>query len=429
MNNKYPKILVCTMNAWNEKVGDNTFPMLLFNYPKSHIANIFFKEATPDFSICNKYFHISEKRIIKSIIRRNIKTGYLVKNEEQIVAEENPGQYRNKYSFYYTKLFCREMIWKIAKWKTKELDTFIDDFDPDIVLFVMSRYLYYNNIVRYILKRTKAAGIGCFWDDTFTYKQEKNIGYKCFRFFQRMNLKRLAKGTTAFFAITPKTKKEADEVFKIDSTILTKPIIKSIESDDHKYVYPLKMLYTGNVGIGRLEVIHSIVKELKKINVGETKLLLDVYTNTPVPESERKAINTEFSILHPPVSQKEIFELQKEADVLLFVESLEDDNNIARLSFSTKITDYYAAGKCIFAVGNKDLAPIELFIETDSAIVVTSELELYDKLLMLQDLELIKKYAKKAYDTGIKKHSYEQIKTIFYHKIFEVYSNNLQTNL
>lgn len=429
MDNEYPKILVCTMNAWSEKVGDNTFPMLLSSCPKAHIANIFFKEDPPDFSICEKYFRISEKRIIKSVLKRSVKTGYQVTREGQIIEEENLKQYKNKSSFYYTKLFCREAVWKIGKWRTAELDAFIDDFAPDVIIYVMSRYLYYNNIVRYILKRTKAAGIGCFWDDTFTYKQEQSIGYRCLRFCQRKNLKGLANDTTSFFAITPKTKREADAFFGIDSTVLTKPITAFSENGGCEYSYPLKILYTGNVGIGRLEAIKSIVDALREINAVERNILFDVYTNTLVPELDRNNINTEFSTLHPPISQKEVFELQKKADVLLFVESLKNDNKIARLSFSTKITDYYAAGKCIFAVGNKDLAPIELFADTDSAIVATTELELADKLVLLREPEIIRKYADRAHRAGVKNHSCESIKTTFYKAIFDAYLNNQQTNL
>ena len=45
-------------------------------------------------------------------------------------------------------------------------------------------------------------------------------------------------------------------------------------------------------------------------------------------------------------------EIQENADVVVFVESLEKEHRlVARLSFSTKLTDYFASGKCIFALG------------------------------------------------------------------------------
>lgn len=425
-SDKKPRILVCTINAWNSKVGDNTFPMLLEGYPKELIASLFIREDNPDSQVCDKYFRISEKRIMKSIFKRRIKTGYKVLKNETIEKEEKPKQYIKKTKFYYSKLICREIIWKIGKWKTKELNQFIDDFSPNIVIYEMSRYIHFNNIIKYILKKTNAVGVGCFWDDTFTYKQEKSFGYKFLRFFQRKNLKRLAKKTSTFFSITPKTKKEADKFFKINSVVLTKPLPQILDNKTNNYIYPLKMLYTGNVGIGRLEVIKKIIEELKKINENDVKITLDIYTNTNITTEDKIILNTHYSHVYPPISQKEVLRLQKESDILLFVESLGKKNKVARLSFSTKITDYYAAGKCIFAVGNEDLAPIELFKDTDSAIIVTKDSELLNKLKLLLNLKIVEEYAKKSFDTGIKNHSSKDIINTFYENISRGYGLQIE---
>ena len=50
--------------------------------------------------------------------------------------------------------------------------------------------------------------------------------------------------------------------------------------------------------------------------------------------------------LHAPVSQQDVLKLQKDADILLFVESMSNRDLTARLSFSTKLTDYFSAGNC-----------------------------------------------------------------------------------
>lgn len=425
---KNPKILVCTVNAWNDKVGDNTFPLLLQGYPKSCIASLFIREDCPDFSICRNYFRISEKKVIQSIFKRDIKTGYRVYPSEDVSAEKKINLYYHKANFYYTKLICREIIWKIGKWKTQELDSFIDSYNPDIIIYEMSRYIHLNNIVRYILNKTKAKGIGCFWDDTFTYKQEKSIGYKILRYFQRKNLKKLSKNTNLFFAITPKTKREADEFFHINSKVLTKPIPIDNKYMSTEYRMPIKMLYTGNVGIGRIDVLKQIVKELKKINNLKVKLTLDIYTNTYLTDEDRKEFNTLYSKIHPPIRQEDIFKLQQKADVLLFVESLDDNNKIARLSFSTKITDYYASGKCIFAVGNSDLAPMELFSDTDSAITVTNYNELSQKIKLLLDFKILTEYSKKSFEIGQKNHSYDYIRNIFYSSLSDVLGKEIEIN-
>lgn len=411
------KILVCTANSWNSRVGDNTFPLLLEGLPKENISNLFIREETPDSPVCDNYFRISEGKVMKSIFKHSVKTGErVVKGTEDNsqLQDEQKELYSKKARFYYLKLFIRELIWFMGKWKTKELDQFIEEASPDIVIYEMSRYIHLNNVIRYIIKKSGARGIGCFWDDTFTYKQEKSIGYKALRFFQRRNLKRLAGETKEFFAITPKTKREADEFFNISCTVLTKAITEFSQYKEPTGELPLRMLYTGNLAIGRDETMLLIADALKELNKDGTKITLDIYTNTALSDKYKNGLNTEYSKLHDAIPQNEVIEKQKEADILLFVESLKDDNKIARLSFSTKITDYYAAGKCIFAVGNKDLAPVELFIEEDSAVVVTNADEIQEKISQLVNMDTLKKYSARAYETGKRSYSAEVVKEKFF---------------
>ncbi len=410
-----PKVLVCSVNSWNSKVGDNTFSTLLENCSKENIAVVFVREDEPDSTICNKYFRISEGAVIKSILNPKVTTGrqIVVRNQdEKNVSKALANAYKNKQGIlYYPKLIVREVLWYFGKWESKELDLFVDDFKPDIVLFEMSRYIHLNRIIRYIINRTGAKGVGCFWDDTFTYKQEKGLGYKFLRFFQRRSLRELSKCTSDFFAITPKTKREADAFFGINSIVLTKPMLSEKAVDDDIIISdPIKLLYTGNLGIGRLDTLKLIVQAIS----GRTEFTLDVYTNTYISELDKRKIETSNSHIHDAVSQEEVFKLQKDADVLLFLEDVSEDNLIARLSFSTKITDYYSAGKCIFAVGNKDLAPMELLEESNSALIAHNAEEVVTCVDQLKKEEVIRYYAKRSRVTGREMHSVETIKKNFW---------------
>lgn len=414
------KVLVCSVNAWNSRVGDNTFPLLLSKLPSKDVACLFLREDQPDSTAADHYFRISEPRVIKSLLKRRLPTGERVIRTDAANVTADAATHDRLYTsekkqhFYYAKLFAREAIWKLGKWRSDALDAFIDEFNPDIVLYEMSRYIHLNRIVQYVLKRTGAVGVGCFWDDTFTYKQERGLGYKALRFFQRKSLKKLAKHTKEFFAITPKTKNEADAFFKINCTVLTKPIAMQNERTAPACEAPLKMLYTGNLEIGREKAMLSLIEALEQINRDEVQIRLDIYTKTSLSETYVKAYNTKFSALHAPIPQEEVLKLQSRSDVLLFVEALDPKKKIARLSFSTKITDYYAAGKCIFAIGNADLAPMELFESEESAIVATSEEEIREGVKALLDTETVLAFADKAYFVGQEKYLPAKVSEVFY---------------
>lgn len=420
------KVLVCSVMCWNKKTGSDTFSTLMQGYEVDDIANIYIREGYPDSDACKNYYKISEGLVIKSILKRNLKTGKRIitdgmsssdlDDNDIAISEQYKKQQKNR---SYLKLFARELLWKLGKWKTKELDAFLEEFKPDVVFFAMEGYIHFARMNRYILKKTGAKGIGYFWDDNFTYKKSKKLGYKIFRFFQRRSLKKLAKLCTNFFAISPKTKREADKAFGINCEVLTKPIdFLNKPFEETELSTPLKMVYTGKLIIGRYDTVELIGRALDEINKDEVKIELDVYTMTEIEDTGKLSKHVH---LKGAVAQTEVAQIQKNADILLFAEATEGEHSqAARLSFSTKITDYLGSGKCIFAVGNKDVAPMEYLKEEDGAITA------YDYETVLASLnnivnnpELVKEYAKKAYDLGKRNHDKKLIQERLFSKFQE----------
>ena len=422
------KVLVLSVSSWNSKVGMNTWPELLKDFDADNVANICLREETPDNPACNNYFVISENRVLKSVIRRGIKTGYRVERERA----EDHGNDLSEHKLRYAKmkkkrsplmLFAREFVWKFGKWKSKELRQFVTEFSPDVILYSMEGYIHLSRICRYVKKLTGAKSIGFFADDNFTYKQPYRFGDKVLRFFQRKSLKKLAKKTDAFWAITEQTKREADEFFCIDSKIITKPV-KASEYCEWELSNPLKLLYTGNLGIGRDRSLIRLCHIIDKFFAGE--MIVDAYTNTQLDDAVVKGLSGGVCTLHPPVSQAEVLQLQKQSDVLLFLEDVDGPNaKTARLSFSTKITDYFSAGKCILAFANSDIAPMSYFRDQDAAICACSEEELKNKLTeLIQNTDKIYEYARRAYECGQRNHRYEKILRAVDDSIIEVLGEN-----
>ena len=416
-----PKVLICTIESWNSKVGANTFSSLFTGWPAENLANVYIREELPDSPCCSRYFRISENQVIKSVVKRRLKTGKEVaacqqstEADEKMLSDSRELYNKNRKKRSFAKLFVRELLWKCGKWKTPELDAFVDSFQPDIVVFGMEGYIHFNRICRYIVKRTGAKAVGYFWDDTFTYKQMPgNMGYKLMRYFKRKSLKKLAPKCHAFWAITDKTKQEADEFFGIDCQVLTKPIDFAPGEKWQPYSLhtPVKMLYTGNLLIGRFDSIIAVSEALKKINADGVKIELDVYSGSYItPEDQAKL--SEFVHMKGVVPQSEVLKLQEQADVLLFAEAMTGEHSqIARLSFSTKLTDYFHSGKCIFAVGAKNVAPMEYLAAHNAALCAGNEDEILEQLQKLAESpEIINKTAENAYLCGITNHSAEKIR-------------------
>ena len=415
------KILVLSIAAWNSNVGMDTWPSLLAAKNPDEVANITLRGEKPDSDVCNNYFHLSENKVIKSILNRSLKTGSRVERVENVdqpnedLLQHNKRYNKMKSRRSFITLMAREILWTLGKWKTPELHDFITNFNPDVILYSMDGYIHFNRICRYAKRISSAKSIGFFVDDNFTYKQSSKLGDKLFRVFQRHSLKKLSKQTDAFWAITEMTKKEADETFDINCTVLTKPIRNvngELTTNTNK---PFRILYTGNLMSGRDRSLVRLVNVLKKINEKEQNFIVDVYTKTFLSDEVKNAIECDCCHLHEPIPQKEVFELQKQSDILLFLEDIDGpDAHTARLSFSTKITDYLSSGRCIFAIGCSDTAPIQYFANNKAAIVASTDKEIENGLLsILSDTNLLIEFAKNAQELGFKNHNKETILKIF----------------
>ena len=170
------------------------------------------------------------------------------------------------------------------------------------------------------------------------------------------------------------------------------------------------MLYTGKLAIDRDKTIRRIGEALDKINRDGVKIELDVYTTSHLSEEARKALSPHVHV-KGAIPQSEVAQVQREADVLLFAEAIDGPHSrTARLSFSTKLTDYFRSGKCILAVGCSDVAPMEYLREEDAALVATDEAEIEAALRRLTETpEIIGAYAQKAFACGQRNHDKKEI--------------------
>lgn len=415
MSNNTPKILVSTVGAWSDSVGSNTMSELFKEYPKDKLACLYIRADMSDSSSCKRYFHIYEGRVMKSIAKRGMATG-----EEYILGECNKStddldeekarynSYRKKSNWFY--LFAREFVWVLGRWKSKEMDAFLADFNPEVVFFSIESYIHFNRINEYIIKKCKPKKVmGYLWDDNFTYKQSQgSLGFYLHRWWLRRGVKRLVRKCDTVFAICPKMKQEVDAEFGINSILLTKPINQFSETKASlQQHYPIKILYTGKLIYGRDATVAEIVDAIKEINKNGQKILLQIYTNTELSPSMQERICVDGCCeIKGFVPQSEVLKIQKEADVLLYAESLSGTHLTARLSFSTKMTDYLASGACIWAVGNKDLASIAYLEEEDAGLVSFDGATIKETLTqMIQAPKILHEYAEKAQQCGKKYHN------------------------
>ena len=431
---KLPKVLVIGINSWRDNTGINTLINFFKDWDKKNLAHLYTKSNLPKTEICDTFFRISENSVIKSVLKRSTKTGSIVQNETIISdedkksAEEEKKRYANKGKSSLILSICRELVWKFGRWKTKELDEFITNYDADVLFLPIYPTIYMCRIQKYIMKKTGKPAVTYLADDNYTYKSvSKNPLPLLHRFFLRRYVKYIVRESKQLMVIAPKQKEECDKTFNKDSVILTKGIdFSGLEFEPKQVSDPIKMVYTGKLIYGRDRSLSLIADALGEINKNGIRIELDIYTTDTLSKKQQSSLNRNGCSVKGALALDEVQSVQKAADILVFVESLVNKyKNVARLSFSTKITDYLKSGKCIFAIGDKEIAPIDYFNRYDSAITASSYDEVYKKLAeIIDNPEIINLYGEKAFNCGKENHDMLETDKLLKNTIIFAFENN-----
>ena len=422
-----PKVLIVSRDVWNDSAA-STLNNLFEDYEANRLAHIYIETKKPNTCNCASIFQISEYSLIRKFFHPKTKTGQKVDShyvENTSIAEKEASTMdyvRHHRRYIYTVL--REILWLFNGWKTKELCQFIQEEQPDVLWFMGSPLILMNRLMRYVAKVSKKPYCVFEMDDVYAYELK---GFKpikrLYRYFLRRNVRFLVEGASQLFVISPKMKKEYDALFHTDSIILTKGIdFSSISYHPYPIHTPIQMVYMGNVIYDRISTIEIIGKTIDGINSNEKKIVLNIYTKNPIDSVTRERIVREGNVIfHNPVPYAEVKNVMEQNDVVVFAESLNERfKGLARLSFSTKITDYLASGKCILAVGPADIAPIEYLRDNDAALVASSEVELREILSQLLKSGVIESYSNKAFLCGVRNHDKVAIDKMVFDKIIEL---------
>lgn len=434
VDNSLPKVLIVSRGVWDDKKGtSSTLSNIFADYNPAKIAQIYIETKTPNTKCCKRFFQISEISLLYRLLNWRTKTGKVIdttealdETNEKFAQNEDKvfNVLRKKRSFIFT-LF-REILWALNGWKSTELKNFILKFNPDVIWLDGSTNIFLNRLYKYVLKVAKKPTLFYFMDDNYTYKSVIGNHY-IYRFFLRIITRQLVSKCDKLFVISPKMKREFDMEFRVDSILVTKSIdFTNLSFKNLEVHQPIRMVYLGQVIYGRIYSIILLAKALNAINQDELKIQLSIYTNNFIPEKIKDQLICKNSVVFKdPVPYNQINDVIADNDVLLFVESLNQKySKDARLSFSTKITDYLSSGKCIMAIGPDDNASIEYFKTEDAALVATKEDEIFMILQQLVSTNIIQIYARKAYSCGLRNHEKASMNVKVFKELTDLANNN-----
>lgn len=425
---KLPSVLVVAIEPWREDGTAHTLKDIFSCWDASRVSLIYTRSGLPFTDAASRFFQISENEVLKNLVKPWKSVGQEVSNSARIneeLTKDEDARYAKAHKHHSMVLtMCREFVWMLGHWRSKALNQFVQDVDPDLLFIPIFPTVYMGWIQRYVIRKTKKPFVCYLADDNYSYDSCKGVLSYLHRFWLRKNVRWLSAHCSQMFVIVEKEKEDTDKLFGTNSVILTKAIdFSNRPYNPHPLNNPIRFVYTGSLIIGRDKTMAMIADAINRVNeeAGEVKACFDIYSGDEPVAEVMGHLNNGACKHRGFLQRSEVDRVQSEADVVVFAEALEGkDSNIARLSFSTKITDYLANGKCILAVGKKDIAPIDYFERNDSAIIAYNEEDIYEQVSrIVKNPELVSEYGKKAYDCAVRNHEKQTVN----HRFIETMCN------
>lgn len=188
---------------------------------------------------------------------------------------------------------------------------------------------------------------------------------KFIRYFQKRIMKQCMKDSDIHLSTSPSMsdflKKEfsVNSVFVVNCCKVPEQCPEVSINDKDKVI----LGYLGNLTPNRHITLNKIIESINESDLRD-RVKLRIYS----PEHQSKMINKmDFVEVLPYVSQSEIYEVYKEIDIFLHVESFEKrDERFIKYSLSTKIAECFSLGKPLICTAPKHVG-VSRFIEESGA--------------------------------------------------------------
>lgn len=392
------------MNTHNNM--GKTLASLVAGIPKADLRHLFVHPINPNVDNCDSYFRITDYEVLKSLVPfHGGKIGKQVvwRQSEHSVNDLDIEKKTTKKAYAIgekrTSLIylARNTMWRLSRWYTDELKSWIREFSPDVIFFAAGDYAFAYDIAYTIAKDFRIPIVMYICDDYFmNYRNpESLLGKPVHRDLMR-SVKRCMKCTENLITI-------CDKMSEAYASLFNKPvhtIYTGYSTKGEIYADGEGIVYLGNLWFERHKSLMDIGRALKAISEKTGKHYhLDVYSAETREEVLRDLTEENGIVFHGAVGSEEVNRIIAGSRLVVHTESLKPENvRKVQYSVSTKIADLLASGRCILAYGPENVASMEYLRDNGAACAVTDprilETELEDILTNRERRERVIRAAK-----------------------------------
>lgn len=417
------KILVFSHNPFsnilnNGKTLKNIFSM----FEKDQLSQFYIDQNyKPDFSICENYFTISDKDIIKSFFNKRSDIGSIITGNQE--SELNEFKYKKTkivFKIVLTKII-RNFIWEHSNWHSDKFQNWLNLNKPEILFFVGGSYTFSHNIAIKLSKYYKMKLVTYFTDD---YIINNNSNSLLGRLYKRILFKsylNTISNSNLLFAI--------GEIMARDYTVLFNKKFDHIMNcvDDQPSIIDksenfFNISYFGGLHLKRYESLLEFAEIIKKLDLKHS-YSISVYTATILPAKILNQLKDRGVKFHNVIEGEELKNAIYNSNFLLHLESYDSKiRNLIYYSISTKIPEYLISSRMLICYGPSDVASMKIIEENSLGLVIDKKNKDFQKKICvlkeyLNDSNKSKEVAKKGYLYAKENYTKDKIAKKFYSKI------------
>ena len=368
-----------------------TMLSLIHAFKKEDVCQLYIYPMRPDIDKCSSFYRITDKDVLKSCYKFRVLGKEIIPNDEDLsnhcLFENDVDRkiYKNANNRKPIRMLARDLMWKFANWFNKGLKNWIEKEKPECIFLAPGYQTFIYNIALKISKKYNIPIITYICDDYYFVAPPTSLLGKIHQYRLNKIINKLMNRTSLVITICDELAVSYNKEFGVETKTVMTGSNYQIKENCQTAENVSSITYMGNIGLKRNYALAQIGTALDEINEEfDTSYSLNIYSGEQ-NASVLSVFNGIKSInLCGFVSGKEFEKVMNSAEVLLHVESFDEDAvDLVKNSISTKIGDCLGSGICLFAYGPNNVASINYLLKNEVAIVCSDKSKLKDKLLFL----------------------------------------------
>lgn len=365
-----PKVLIFEHPPIFKHGIGKTLYSFFYEWNRERLGQVYSVDLPVDENLC-QYYYISETgkpttNENKNRVKREAKRGSKLFGLMAAFAHSDFG------------VLIRNAKYNLMMRKNKGLETWIEEFAPECIFFGIGEIADENQYVLSLAKELRIPLIIYISDDYLTkWKNRKKFSGYVEKLSQ--TYVECMKYSSLVVVISDKMKQlykkefpDCNYLVASNSSVCKRHML----SHKKQVSNVISFSYTGNLGFGRGEMLTKFAKAIERYNSGnDTILTLSIYSQERPSEDLLSRFTNKYSTYKGNVVGEELDEERIKSDVLLLVESFDEQyKSILATALSTKVPEYLSYGKLIMAWAPHYAWSLDYLKKNEAAYCITNEL-------------------------------------------------------